>query len=156
MSIERYEQFLKQNVPMIEYSKLSIVHLDDQKCIIKMPFISQNKNHVNSMYFGSIAIGTEVAAGILGLHYLERYNLMPLLVFKDISGSFLRRSESDTYFICNDYHSIAQAVKDLIESKGRVNVSVNVIGVTDLNNLDEKISDFKITISIKYQPQDSK
>lgn len=156
MSIKKYEDFIKQNVPMINYSQLSITQLDDKCCIIKMPFIPQNKNHVNSMYFGAITIGTEVAAGILAYHYLDMNNLAPLLVFKDIAGSFLRRAESDTYFICNDFQAISSGIKDLISTQSRVNVTVGVIGVSDLSKPDEKVSDFKITISIKYQTQNSK
>lgn len=155
MLIKKFEDFLKQNIPMINDSQLSITKLDDRQCIIKMPFIRQNKNHVGSMYFGAITIGTEVAAGILAFNYLDKYNLEPLLVFKDISGGFLRRAESDTYFICSDYQAISAALKELTETQQRINVTVSVIGVTDLTKLDEKISDFKITISIKYKSKNS-
>jgi len=156
MQRSQYEQFLKQNVPMIDFTQLNIMQIDESKCIIKVPFTPQNKNHVNSMYFGAITIGTEVSAGILAYHYLDLYGLEPLLVFKDISGDFLRRAEGDVYFICEDAQIISAAIKEMIETKGRINVTAKVIGVTDLGKLDEKISDFKITISIKYQAQNSK
>jgi|SRR6185437_15103742 len=149
MLIKEFEDFLRQNVPMIDYSQLSIEHLDRKKCIIKMPFIPQNKNHVNSMYFGSILIGTEVSAGILAFYHLKQDKQNSTVVFKDVAGNFLRRSEADTYFICNDSKAIADAIKEAAITKERVNVTVNVIGVTDLNKLDEKVSDFKITVSVK-------
>ncbi len=149
MLTKEFEDFLRQNVPMIEYSQLSIEHLDNEKCIIKMPFIPQNKNHVNSMYFGSILIGTEVSAGVLAFYYLKQNDHNSTVVFKDVAGNFLKRAEADTYFICNDSKLIADAIKKAAATKERVNVTVNVIGVTDLNKPDEKVSDFKITVSVK-------
>ncbi|MCC2625441.1 MAG: aromatic compounds catabolism [Burkholderiales bacterium] len=149
MLAKEFEDFLRQNVPMIEYSQLSVEHLDNEKCIIKMPFIPQNKNHVNSMYFGSILIGTEVSAGVLAFYYLKQDNHNSTVVFKDVAGNFIKRSETDTYFICNDSKLIADAIKKAAKTHERVNVTVNVIGVTDLSKPDEMISDFKITVSVK-------
>src|SRR3989338_10743411 len=149
MQMQAYEEFLRKNVPMIDFSQLSIERLDNNQCIVKMPFISQNKNHVQSMYFGSMLIGTEAAAGILALFHLEQAKQGPVLVFKDISGDFLKRAEADTYFICKDSEIIMNAVKESVETKQRVNAKLHVIGVLDVNNLDEKVSDFYLTISIK-------
>lgn len=149
MIIKEFEDFLRQNVPMIDYSGLNIEYLDHEKCIIKMPFIPQNKNHVNSMYFGSILIGTEVSAGVLAFYHLKCDKQNSTVVFKDVCGSFLKRAEADTYFICSDSAAISEAIKEATRTKQRVNVTVNVIGVTNLNDLNEKVSDFKITVSVK-------
>ncbi len=148
MSIREYEKFFEQ-VPMIIFSQLSIVSLDDKACIVKMPFIAENKNHLNSMYFGSIMIGTEVPAGILGLYHIKKMQQDSTVVFKDIAGGFLKRAESDVYFVCEDSEAIIAAVKETAETKARVNVTLTVIGVTDLTNRDEKVSEFKITLSVK-------
>jgi len=151
MQIKEFEDFLRQNVPMIDFSGLSIVHLDYDKCIVKMPFTPQNKNHIQSMYLGSIIIGTEVSAGILTAYYLRSGNHDLSIVFKNIAGDFIKRAESDTYFICTDSQLISDAIKQAATTKERLNVTVNVIGVTDLNKMDYKISDFKITVSIKIK-----
>lgn len=151
MPIKEFEDFLKQNVPMIDFSQLNIVHLDYDKCIIKVPFITQNKNHLNSMYFGSIIIGTEVAAGVLAAYQLKHDNLDSGIIFKDVAGNFIKRSEADTYFICSDSQVISDGIKEAAKTKERVNITVNVIGVNDLNNLEDKVSEFKITVSIKYK-----
>lgn len=151
MLIKEFEDFLKQNVPMIDFSHLNIVHLDYDKCIVKMPFIAQNKNHLQSMYLGSIVIGTEVSAGILAAYQLRHDKHDSSIIFKNIAGDFIRRAESDTYFICTDSRLISNGIKKAAITKERLNIKVNVIGVTDLNNMDDKVSDFTITISIKIR-----
>jgi len=149
MLAKELEDYLRQNIPMIDYSQLSIEHLDSKKCILKMPFIPQNKNHVGSMYFGSILIGTEVSASALAFYYLKQDGVNSTVVFKDVAGNFIKRAEADTYFICTDSKVISDAIKEAALTKKRVNKTVSVIGVTDPNNLDDKVSDFKITVSVK-------
>jgi len=151
MLIKEFEDFLRQHIPMIDFSQLTIEYLKDDKCIVKMPFIPQNKNHLQSMYFGAILIGTEVAAGILTLYHIKAGNDNSTLVLKDIAGDFLRRAEGDVYFICEDSQAIANAVDETARTKKRVNATVRVFGVMDLNKPDEKISDFNITVSVKSQ-----
>lgn len=151
MPIQEFENFLRQNVPMIDYSQLNIEQLDNNKCIIKMPFIKQNKNHLQSMYFGSILIGTEVSAGILAAYLLKLSGQNSNIIFKNVAGDFIRRAEADTYFICCDSEKIIDAINKARDTMERVNITVNVIGVTDLDKPDEKVSDFNITVSIKCE-----
>lgn len=147
--IKEYEAFLQHNVPMIAFSELEVAKIDQEQCIIKMPFIGKNKNHVQSMYLGSLTIGAEVSAGILAFHLIKMMGINSTVVFKDFQASFLRLAKKDVYFICNDVETVKRSLKETATTKERVNFGVKVIGVEDLNNVAEPVAVFDITASVK-------
>lgn len=149
--IKEYEAFLQQNVPMIAFSELSIVKIDETQCVIKMPFIDKNKNHVQSMYLGALTIGAEVSAGILTFHMIKTLDIISTVVFKDFQASFLRLAKKDVYFICSDIEKVKASLVETNQTKQRVNFGVQVIAVEDLNHLDEPVATFNITASVKAQ-----
>ncbi len=148
LTIEEFENFLKTNVPMIEYSGMSILKLDEDQSVIKMPFISQNMNHVQSMYFASLAIGADAAAGVLALYNLNIKNVNSTVVFKDFKANFIRRANSDVFFICKDREIINDSINLATEKRERVNFPVRVVATQDLNKIDP-VAEFKLTVSIK-------
>ena len=52
-------------VPMLFYCRPRIVALDDEKVEIRLPLRRRTKNHLNSMYFGALAVGADVAGGFI-------------------------------------------------------------------------------------------
>jgi hypothetical protein len=149
MQITDYEKFLRDNVPMIDFSGLSIVDINEAQCVVKMPFAAQNKNHVQSMYLGSLVIGAEVSAGILAFHLIHANKVNSTVVFKSFNGSFLKLVKGDAYFICKDAAIIRNGLKEASTTQQRVNVMVRVIAVEDLNNLSEPVATFEMAVSMK-------
>ncbi len=149
MTLADYEAFLRNNVPMIKFSGLSLETVDEQQCIVKMPFIAENKNHVQSMYLGSLVIGAEVSAGILAFHLIHTHQINSTVVFKNFSGAFLKLALNDVYFICADASAINAALDEIQTTGKRVNVDVNVIAVEDRHNTTEPIATFTMTVSMK-------
>ncbi len=147
--IKEYETFLQHHVPMIAFSELEIIKIDQEQCIVKIPFIDKNKNHVQSMYLGALTIGAEVSAGILAFHMIKVMGINSTVVFKDFQASFLRLAKKDVYFICSDIQIVKDSLQETNKTKQRVNFGVNVIAVEDLNNLDERVAEFNITTSVK-------
>ncbi|MFN7096333.1 MAG: YiiD C-terminal domain-containing protein [Gammaproteobacteria bacterium] len=147
--IKEYEAFLQQNVPMIAYSELSIAKIDQEQCIVKMPFIDKNKNHVQSMYLGSLTIGAEVSAGILTFNMIKMMGINSTVVFKESKATFLRLAHQDVYFICSEVQKIKESLQQAQETKQRVNFNLPVIAVEDLNKLDEQVAVFEFTTSVK-------
>src|SRR4051794_12547209 len=44
-------------VPLIFYVAPSIVELSDRRCVIRVPLNRRTRNHLGSMYFGTLAVG---------------------------------------------------------------------------------------------------
>ena len=143
----RYFAFTK--IPMIYYTKPSVVELNEERCIIKIPFLRKNRNHQGSMYFGVLSVGADLAGGIIAMKIIQKSRKNVSLLFKNISGDFLSRVESDAYFICNDGPAISKAVQETIATKERVNLPVTINVKTSLNGGDEPLAKFILTLSLK-------
>ena len=59
-------------VPLIFYCRPSVVELTDELTIIKIPFKRRNRNHLKSMYFGVLAVGADVAGGVLAMDLIRK------------------------------------------------------------------------------------
>ena len=53
------------------------------KVIVKIPFRRKVKNHVNSMYFGALAVGADLSGAYLAFHHIKKTDRKIKLIFKD-------------------------------------------------------------------------
>ncbi len=141
--------FGKLYVPLIGYVKPKLHTLDDEKVVVKIPLSRRNKNHLSSMYFGALCVGADIAAGFHGLYHSKKENMTISLAFKSFQSEFIRRPESDVYFV-ND---MGQTIKTmLIESKAkkeRINQPIKVKAYTNYPNAPEEVAQFTLTLSLK-------
>lgn len=144
------EAFLHENVPMIKYSNISLEEITEECAVAKIPFVEQNKNHVNSVYFGSLAIGADVAAGGLAFYHIESKEINSTVVFKDFTANFIKRAEGDTYFICRDKEIIEAGIAEMLKTKKRINFPLKVIATMNLQTC-EPVAEFILTTSIKLK-----
>lgn len=72
------------------------------------------------------------------------------LVFKSISGEFLKRPEGDVHFICEDGGKTQQLIERTINSKEREETPVTIIAKTyDPEELE--VARFTLTLSVKLR-----
>ncbi len=83
-----------KKVPLIFYCRPSVIKLTDETTIIKIPFKRRNRNHLRSMYFGSLAVGADVAGGVLAMDLIRKSGRNVSLVFKDFKAEI---SDSRTF-----------------------------------------------------------
>ena len=58
-------------IPLIGYVGPKIVQLDEKKCVLRVKLKRRTKNHLNSMYLGVLAVGADLACGMLGLYHIQ-------------------------------------------------------------------------------------
>ena len=73
-------------VPLIWYVRPKVIELNEQRVVIKIRLRHRTKNHLNSMYFGTLAIGADIAGGMLAIMMLREMGADVSFVFKDIKG----------------------------------------------------------------------
>jgi hypothetical protein len=98
------------------------------------------------MYFGALAVGADVAAGILAYYNSEILQRKTSLAFKGIKAEFLKRAESDIRFVCSEGKKIENMLQTCISSEERQNESITVYA---LNNLGEQVAVFEMILSLK-------
>ena len=144
----RWQIFLlgKFKIPMIGFTRPKLITLNDDDVTIKVKLRRRTKNHLNSMYFGALAVGADVAGGIHAFYFAKKHNQKVSFAFKGMSSEFIMRAESDCLFICNDGKKVEKAILKSKETGDRINetTSVNVF-----NMANELVAKFEMIVSVK-------
>ena len=135
-------------IPLIGYVKPKLIALNDQEAIIKIRLRRRTKNHLKSMYFGALAVGTDVAAGLHAFYFAEKMGKKVSFAFKGMKCEFLMRAESDVIFVSEDGAKVSDAMNRSLESGERINEPINVIAK---NSKNEVVATFEMIVSVKVK-----
>jgi hypothetical protein len=148
-----FKDFAQTQVPMIGYCQPELVALDRQHCETIIPLQQQTKNHVDSLYFGALAVGADITAGFLAIWLSQQTSHYVELLFKDFQADFKKRALAATHFHCHAGEQIQNMIAETIETKDRVNQAVIVTATTpSLSN--DIVAEFSLTLSLKHKPRD--
>lgn len=151
-SLRHYQWMLRLmgwfKIPLIAFVKPKLVKLDDQMVVVSIRLRRRSRNHLNSMYFGALAVGADVAAGMHVFYFCDQLNVQPAFAFKSMKADFLKRAESSVEFRCLDGELIRQTVTEAIASKERQN---RIVAVNAYNSLNEIIATFEMEVSLKVK-----
>lgn len=136
-------------VPFIWLARPKILQLDAEKVIVKIPLKRRTKNHLNSMYFGVLAVGADVAGGFMAMSKAQESGKEVSLAFKGVEGQFLKRPEADVHFICEDGKLIDEMLEKTFATGERVNQAVKITAICPSLHGDEPMAEFKLTLSLK-------
>jgi acyl-coenzyme A thioesterase PaaI-like protein len=139
--------FLK--VPMIAWLRPTVIEFTDELIAIDIPLSRRAKNHLNSMYFGAMCVGADVAGGILAMHFIEKGKLPVNLVFADLKVDFLKKAMGKTRFTCSDGAKIKALIDETMSSGERAAGKVKVIATCPEISETEPVAVFELTISLK-------
>lgn len=136
----------KLKIPMLSYTGVKLIELNDNEAKVSIKLKRRTKNHLNSMYFGALAVGADVAGGIHAFYYAEKMNKKISFAFKGMNAQFLKRAETDCVFVSNDGKKVEAAVLLSIKTQERVNETTKVIAY---NLANEVVAEFEMIVSIK-------
>ncbi len=135
-------------IPIIGFIKPRLIVLDDEKAAVKIRLRRRSKNHLNSMYFGALAVGADVAAGLHAFYFAEKMGKKVSFAFKGMNAEFLMRAESDIEFISEDGAKVSDAMNRSLESGERINEPIMVLAK---NTKNEVVATFEMIVSVKVK-----
>lgn len=135
-------------IPLVGLVKPRILQVDATTVKVKIHLRRRTKNHLNSMYFGALAIGADIAGGIHAFYFAEESGKKVSFAFKGMSAEFHKRAESDVTFISNDGPKVKLAIEKSIQSGERVNDEVSV---NAYNSSNELVASFVMGVSVKVK-----
>lgn len=135
-------------IPLIRFVRPSIKELSSERCEIIIQLRRRTKNHLNSMYFGALAVGADVAPGLLCFYLAEKQGVQILFAFKSMKAEFLQRAEGDVRFVCVDALKIESAIQEARERNERMNVPVEVRA---FNENEELVAEFVMELSFRIK-----
>lgn len=135
-------------IPIIGFVKPKLLVLNDQESQVRIKIRRRTKNHLNSMYFGALAVGADVAAGLHAFYFAESMGYKVSFAFKGFSGEFIKRAESDVVFKINQGDLVKSAVEKSATTGERINQEIDVIA---MNTSNEEVAIFKMIVSVKVK-----
>jgi len=136
-------------VPLIFYVRPKVISINEKRVVIKIPFRRRTKNHLNSMYFGALCIGSDIAGGMIAMYIMNTRKLKLSLAFKDLKVDFIKRPESDVYFTCEDGDKINAMIRKSLETGERINEPVTIKATISPEPNTEVYAQFVLTLSLK-------
>lgn len=141
--------FTAVKVPLALFARPRVERLDDEGAVIRVPLSWRTKNHLGSMYFGALAVGADLAAGLMAMYAVRQSRRKVSVVFKSSSAEYHRRPEGDVLFTCPDGAAVRELVRKTIETGERQTGPVRVLALIPELNGDEPVASFELALSVK-------
>ncbi|HAT2067406.1 TPA: hypothetical protein ACG2L8_002394 [Legionella pneumophila] len=136
-------------VVLIGYLKPKLIQLTDNEIVVRLPLTRRSRNHLHSMYFGALAVGADIAGGLHGFYHAKQAKCKVSLAFKSFQAQFLRRPESDVYFICTEGEVVKKMIEESKKSGERINKPIHIKAYINYLTHPEEIADFILELSLK-------
>ncbi len=138
-------------VPLIFWVKPVVIKSDYESVIVKIPLNRRTKNHLNSMYFGVLATGADLAGGLLAMTQIQDSKKKISLSFKDFKAEFVKRAHGDVHFVNKEGKMVSEFIKEVIKSKERMNKQVYIEAFVPSESETEPVAKFWLTLSLKLK-----
>jgi len=145
----RVYTFMK--IPLISWIHPSVVELNGERSVLKIPLSRRTRNHLHSMYFGAMAIGAEVSVALKAVKTIVDSKKPVDYVFKDFKAEFHKRAEGDVHFIFEDARGVEELTKLAIESGERQTKTFHGYAVVPSKDPNEKVLTYAVTLSMKLR-----
>ena len=137
-------------IPLLASVRPTVVELSETRCVVRIPLRRWTRNHLGSMYFGALAIGADCAGGLLAMNQIKRSGSKISLIFKSFQATFLKRPESDVYFICEDGKTISDQVRRTLATEERITESMAIqAAVKTADGSFDPVATFILELSLK-------
>lgn len=135
-------------IPLIAYVRPRVLFVDDQRVEVLIPLRRRTKNHLGSMYFGSLMIGADLAAGYYAARLIFQSQRKIDFVFKSSTAQFFKRPLGDVVFSC-EQGDIIKALVERAETSGeRVDAEIQVAArVPSLS--EDIVAEMRLVLSLK-------
>lgn len=137
-------------IPLLGSLLPTVVVLDEAHCVVRIRLWWWTRNHLGSMYFGTLAMGADGAGGLLAVDIIRRRKARVALVFKGFQAEFLKRPEADVYFICEEGTHIGAMVDRVVATGARLTEPIQVVAaIRTPEGGYEPVARFVLELSLK-------
>jgi hypothetical protein len=136
-------------IPLIWYVNPTVVAIGVEHTEIVIRLNRRTRNHLKSMYFGALAIGADLAGGLIFMNMMQKSKLKASFVFKDMTAQFLKRADGDVHFVSNSGKLVQDLVNRVMASPERQETTVEIRALVPKKYGDEPVAIFKLTLSVK-------
>lgn len=124
------------------------MELSESRSVIKINLNRRTRNHLNVMYFGALAMGAELSIAIRAVQCIQESKQKIDFIFKDFKINFIKRSDSDVHFVCDEAHLVKELIEKAKLSKDRLEAKFQGYAYCPENGIDQ-IATYELTLSVK-------
>jgi len=135
-------------IPLVGFVKPRLLLVDEKTVQVKIQLRRRTRNHLNSMYFGALAVGADIAGGIHAFYFAELSDSKVSFAFKSMKAEFIKRAESEILFESNEGELVKAAMDQSKLTGERINQIIQV-SATDKNG--ELVATFEMEVSVKVK-----
>ena len=153
---ERFKQTLSVRalgwwkIPLIAVVRPTVVELEGDRCVIRIPLRRRTRNHLGSMYFGALSIGADIAGGLLAVQMIRAEKAKVSRACKSFRAAFLKRPDSDVYFVCEEGARVRALVAKTLVSEERHTEPIALRAeVRPAGGPVETVAEFILELSLK-------
>ena len=137
-------------IPIIYFCHPKVINISDTSLEVKIRLGRRTRNHLNSMYFGVLSVGADVAGGLLAMKLIRSSNSKISLIFKNFHADFLKRAEGDVHFLCDEGLVIQELIQKSEVTKERESIPIKITAWVPSISSDP-VAKFILTLSIKIK-----
>lgn len=138
-----------KSIPMIAWVTPRVLQCDELRTEIVVPLNFRTKNHLGSVYFGALAVGADIAAGLYVMNRIRSEKLPVSLVFSDFKAKFLKRAMADTHFVTDEGQDLKGFLDRVMASSERLTTPVKMSAFCPSLSSTEKVAEFELGLSLK-------
>ncbi|MFO0494098.1 MAG: DUF4442 domain-containing protein [Flavobacteriia bacterium] len=135
-------------IPMVGFVRPKLLLVDDTSVKVRIRLRRKTRNHLQSMYFGALAVGADIAGGIHAFYFAEMSGSKVSFAFKGMQAEFVQRAESHIIFESIEGELVRNAILKSKSTGERVNESINV---SAFNIKNELVAKFQMIVSVKVK-----
>ncbi len=142
-------------IPLIGFCSPRVIETSEHRTVLRIPLGFRTRNHLGAMYFGALAIGSELCIAMLAVKKIQESGLKIDFLFKDYKAEFLKRAEGDVHFICEQAQMVVEQINEAKTSTERINRTMTAYAIVPSISATEKVATFQLTLSVKNREKKS-
>ena len=143
------------NIPLIWWIRPTAIEMGKNRTTVEIKLNRRTRNHLKSMYFGAIVIGSELVVAAKAVQAIVACKQKVDFVFKDFSIQCLKRAEGDVHFICDQGEEVEALIAKCLSSGVRETKTYEGYAIVPSKNPTEKVATFTVTLSVKMKQKKS-
>lgn len=143
-----FRLYLFWKLPAAFFSGVRVREIDEQHCVVTVPFKWFSQNPFRSTYFACLAMAAEMSTGSLAMaHVYKRKPSVSMLVVK-FEANYFKKATGRTRFECKDGALLLNAIEQAVATG---EAQTFVATSTGFNKEGEKVAECLITWSFKVK-----
>lgn len=143
------------NIPLIWWIRPTAIEMGQNRTVIEIKLNRRTRNHLKSMYFGAIVIGSELVVAAKAVQAIAASKKKVDFVFKDFSIQCLKRAEGNVHFICEQGQDVEALITKCLASGVRETKTYEGYAIVPDKDSTEKVATFTVTLSVKMKQKKS-